>query len=620
MSDRFGAVVTETGAEFRVWAAAHERLSLVLEDGPELAMHPEGDGFFNRRVADVRAGQRYWYRLPAGLRPDPASRFQPEGPLGPSQLVDGRRFPWTDHDWGGAGANHRHVFYEMHIGTFTQEGTWAAAIGRLPHLADLGVTTLEVMPIASFAGRFGWGYDGVYLFAPTHQYGTPDDVRRFVNEAHRLGLAVILDVVYNHFGPVGNFFAEFSPSINGEPGEWGDSINYDGAGSQPVREFMAENAAYWIREFHFDGLRLDAVGALRDTSDEHVVSAICDAARRAAGARPVFIVGECEGQDSRLFKATGRYRDGLDAIWNEDWHHTAVVRLTGRRQAYFTDYRGSAPEFASMARHGFLYQGQYYSWQKHARGGYALGLPAWCFVNFLENHDQVANTGPGDRLYRFTAPADWRALTALLLLGPGLPLLFQGQEFGSSRPFAYFADHEDELAATVEKGRLEFLSQFPNLALPSMQARIPQPGDTQTFKGCKLLDEERTAEGPLLRLHRDLIRLRRQDPVIGQVGTDQVQIEASATSENILLLRYLGPRAHRLLIVNFGDDHQSAMNDPLLAPLPSVGWEMMWSSEQPEYGGRGAIVFPDAGPWLIPGRSATLLGCTRRLRQTDEVS
>ena len=609
MSDRFGATVTDAGATFRLWAAAQKRVALVIEGGPQLPMTGHPDGFFTCEVPSARAGQRYWYRLEHGLRPDPTSRFQPEGPLGPSQLVDSRAFVWTDRHWGGAGPNHRHVFYEMHIGTFTEEGTWAAAIAHLPRLAEIGLTTLEVMPIAAFPGRFGWGYDGVHLFAPTHQYGSPDDVRRFVDAAHRLGLAVILDVVYNHFGPVGNFFAEFSPAINGAPGEWGDSINYDGPGSRPVREFMTENAAYWIRDFHFDGLRIDAVPALNDSSVEHILSAICRAAREAAGTRNVFVVGECESQDSRMLKDSGAYSDGLDAIWNEDWHHAAVVRLTGRRAAYFTDYCGSAAEFASMARHGFLYQGQWYSWQKHGRGRYAFGLPSSRFVSFLENHDQVANTGPGYRLHQLTGPAEWRALTALLLLGPALPLLFQGQEFGSSQPFAYFADHDGDLANLVVRGRLEFLSQFSNLTVPEAQAAIPNPSDLTTFANCKLLDAERRADNPVAQLHRDLLALRREDPVIRALGTDAIQVESSAPTENVLVLRYGGAGAHRLLIVNFGSDYHSPMNEPLLAPLPESSWKELWSSEQPKYGGNGVIQFSDRHPWRIPGRSATLLGC-----------
>ena len=606
MTPRFGAFISEHGASFRVWAPAQDSVALVLDQDRELPMDRDGE-FFHLDVAGIRAGQRYQYRIKQGLRADPASRWQPEGPLGPSAVVDARSFTWTDDDWSGAPAAHRHVFYEMHIGTFTTEGTWRAAIEHLPRLAEIGITTLEVMPIAEFSGRFGWGYDGVQLFAPTRLYGDPDDVRRFVDAAHQIGLAVILDVVYNHFGPVGNFFAEFSDTVEGAPGEWGASLNYDGKGSGPVREFMKENAAYWVREFHFDGLRMDAVNALADSSTEHIVSEICAAARDAAGARSVFIVGECEPQDSRLLKGSGTYRDGLDAMWNEDWHHSAFVALTGRRHAYFTDYRGTAQEFASMSRHGFLYQGQWYSWQKKGRGGYSIGLPSSRFVAFLENHDQVANTGLGERLCQDVNAGLWRAMTALLLLGPSLPLLFQGQEYGSSRPFTYFADHEGDLGRAVEDGRLAFVAQFPALSTPEMRAAIPRPGLIETFERCKLLDGERQPDTPLRHLHRDLLRLRNEDHVLREIGTERVQIETAAPTPTLLLLRYMHQAAHRLLVVNFSDEYQCPMNDPLFAPLPQTRWTQIWSSEQLQYGGNGATAIPDTHPWVIPATSAVLL-------------
>lgn len=603
----FGAVPQDDGVLFRVWAPAQPAVALVLEGGDDRPMRSDDDGFFSLHVPDARPGQRYQFRLTQGLRPDPASRFQPEGPLGPSQIVDPRGFTWTDQDWPGVGPRHRHVLYEMHIGTFTSEGTFAAAIQRLPHLVDVGITTLEVMPLAEFPGRFGWGYDGAYLYAPTRLYGSPDDVRAFVNEAHRLGLAVILDVVYNHFGPVGNFFPDFSPSVHGAPGEWGDSINYDGEGSGPVRRFMAENAAYWIRDFHFDGLRLDATQAIVDASPEHIISEICRAARDAAGGRPVFIVGESEPQDTRLLQDTGAYPDGLDALWNEDWHHSAFVALTGRREAYFTDYYGTAAEFAAMARHGTLYQGQHYSWQKKPRGGFALGLPSSRFVNFLENHDQVANTGLGSRLYQHVDRARWRAMTALLLLGPAMPMIFQGAEFGSSRHFTYFADQDDDLARLVERGRREFLGQFPSLANAEMQQALPRASDVENFEQCKLLDAERGGDHGLLHLHRDLLALRREDAVLRDVGTDAVHIESSAPAEEVLLVRYVSQHGHRLLVVNIGDDHESPMNDPLLAPVPGTCWETRWSSDRPQYGGAGSTPFTNAGHWLMRGGSATLL-------------
>ena len=607
MKHQFGAIPHQQGVLFSVWAPAQSSVALALDGEKERSMDRSAGGFFTLDVTGARPGQRYRFRIAQGLRPDPASRFQPEGPLGPSQVVDPTSFRWNDRAWTGTVPRHRHVLYEMHIGTFTREGTYSAAVEHLPALVDLGVTTLELMPLAEFAGRFGWGYDGVNLFAPTRVYGAPDDLRRFVDAAHRHGLGVILDVVYNHFGPVGNFFPEFSKTVHGRPGEWGDTINYDGEGSRPVREFIVENAAYWIREFHFDGLRIDATHGIHDTSENHIIGEICQAVRSAAQGREVLIVGESEPQDTRLLKDSGAYRDGLDAIWNEDWHHSAFVALTGRRHAYFTDYRGTAQEFASMARHGFLYQGQWYTWQKQPRGGVSFGLPGSRTVWFLENHDQVANTGLGDRLYHQVDRARWRALTALLTLGPALPMLFQGQEFGSSRPFSYFADHEGTLADDVEKGRLKFLSQFPNLATPAMQEILPKPSDPRTFEASKLDDGERTSDNALFRLHRDLLRLRRDDEVLRDVGSERVQVETSAQETRVVLIRYVSAAGHRLLVINLADDYLCPMNDPLLAPVADKRWQHVWSSEHPDYGGSGITEFPDEGPWLIAGGSATFL-------------
>jgi maltooligosyltrehalose trehalohydrolase len=606
-SRRFGALVHGAGVRFDVWAPAQSHVWLALEGQAEYPMQPDEDGFFSIDVPDAQPGQRYWYRLAEGLRPDPASCFQPEGPLGPSEVVDHHVFAWTDQHWDGAPPPHGHVLYEMHVGTFTHEGTWAAATERLVSLAEVGITTVEVMPIAEFAGRFGWGYDGVNWFAPSRLYGPPDAVRAFVDHAHRLGLAVILDVVYNHFGPVGNYALEFAPSFKGGPGEWGDSINYDGPGSPHVRAFVCANAAYWIREFHFDGLRLDATQAILDTSDQHVVADICAAARAAAGGRRVFLVGESEPQEVRLLKHAGRYTDGLDAIWSEDWHHAACVRLTGRRRAYFTDYAGTASEFASLVRHNVLYQGQWYSWQKKRRGECANGLPSACFVAYLENHDQVANTGTGIRLYGEAHPASWRAFTALLLLGPSLPMLLQGQEFGSTRPFAYFADHEGDIGESVRAGRLEFLAQFPGLDTPEMRRQVPDPLDESTFNRCKLLDEERRARNAMARLYRDLIRVRRDDPVLSLVGTAAVRVDSSAPTSSVVLVRYVAASGDRLLIVNLGRDYRSPMNDPLLAPPATGEWTVQWSSDAPRYGGSGAVGIRPNGRWVLYASSALLL-------------
>lgn len=604
---RYGASVLDHGVRFRVWAPAQKEVALALEGRPDIPMARDEEGFFSADVKDSRAGDRYRFRLLQGLRPDPASRFQPDGPFEASQVVDARGFPWTDHDWPGAPPPHRQVLYELHIGTFTEEGTWGAALPHLPRLADLGVTTLEVMPVAEFAGKFGWGYDGVQFFSPSRLYGTPDDVRRFVNRAHELGLAVILDVVYNHLGPSGNFIRDFSPTFLGADGEWGEQINFDRNDARHVRAFIVDNAVHWVTEYHFDGLRFDATQAIVDSSEEHIISEICREARAAAGSRRLFLVGESEPQDIRYLRRSGMYPDGLDAIWSEDWHHAAFVAMTGRRHAYFTDYLGTASEFASMARHGTLYQGQWYSWQTAPRGGYALHLDAFSFVSFLENHDQVANTVAGSRMAHQVNPATWRAFTALLLLGPAMPMLFQGQEFGSTRPFTYFADHEGDLGRAVREGRLQFLTQFPGFASKSVRDRLPAPDDADAFAGCKLSEAERTAESSLECLHRDLLHLRRDDSVLSQMGNPDVSIESSAPTASILLIRYIGRADHRLLVVNLGRDHVSPMNDPLLAPAPTSRWELRWSSESPAYQGSGASLYLNEGRWRIPAHSSTLL-------------
>jgi maltooligosyltrehalose trehalohydrolase len=435
----------------------------------------------------------------------------------------------------------------------------------------------------------------------------PDDVRHFVNAAHERGLAVILDVVFNHFGPVGNFLRDFAPPFFGKPGEWGDSISYDAPDAGPVRAFVIENAAYWIGEFHFDGLRFDATHGINDSSSEHIVSEMCAAARAAAGDRRLFLVGESEPQDTRLLRGSGMYRDGLDAIWNEDWHHAAFVALTGRREAYFTDYRGTAGEFAAMARHGFLYQGQWYTWQEQPRGGTALGLKGGSIVNFLENHDQVANTGPGWRLSTHVDAALWRALTTLLLVGPQIPMLFQGQEFASSRPFTYFADHEGDLGEAVAKGRMEFLSQFPSLTTQEMQALVKRPSDKAAFEQCRLEHDERRSHASSVRLHRDLLRLRAEDEVLSRLGSEEVQVESSSPTETLLLVRYVSRHGDRLLVVNFGSDYLSPMNDPLLAPPRGMAWRDLWASEHPDYGNSAARPLAVDGAWLVRARSATIL-------------
>jgi maltooligosyltrehalose trehalohydrolase len=497
----------------------------------------------------------------------------------------------------------------MHIGTFTPAGTWEAALGELPALAALGVTVLEIMPVADFSGCFGWGYDGVNLFAPTRLYGTPDDCRRFIDRAHTLGLGVILDVVYNHLGADGNFLAQFSPEYFTDryTTDWGQAINYADEHAGPVREFFLANAGYWIEEFHFDGLRLDATQNIYDTSVDHILAAIVRRVRHAARGRATLLVAENEPQHTKLVRPPERGGYGLDALWNDDFHHSARVALTGRRGAYYRDYQGTPQEFISALKWGYLYQGQRYTWQQQRRGTPAFDLKPATFVTFLQNHDQIANSGRGRRCHVLTSPGRYKALTALLLLGPGTPMLFQGQEFAASSPFCFFADVTGELAQLTRQGRATFLAQFPNLAHPDMQACLPDPTDPQTFADSKLDLSERQHHAEMYALHRDLLRLRRTDALFRSQRPGGM--DGAVLGPEAFVLRFFG--AHnddRLLVVNLGSDlHLDPAPEPLLAPPEGMDWTILWSSEDPRYGGDGVIPLEDEDNWHLPGHAATVL-------------
>jgi maltooligosyltrehalose trehalohydrolase len=601
------------GVHFRVWAPRRRKVEVVLEGAGqsrtvELASEP--GGYFAGRIPTAEAGLLYRYRLDSGpdLYPDPASRFQPEGPHGPSQIIDATTFRWTDGGWRGVPKTGQ-VLYELHLGTFTHEGTWEAAARQLPELAAVGITVLEIMPVAEFPGRFGWGYDGVDLFAPTRLYGRPDDVRRFVDRVHALGLGVILDVVYNHLGPDGNYLGQFARDYFTDrySTDWGEAINFDGDNSRPVREFFTANAGYWIDEFHFDGLRLDATQNIYDSSPDHILAAITRQVRAASHGRVAFLVAENEPQHVKLARPLEQGGYGLDALWNDDFHHTATVALTGHNEAYHADYLGTPQELISTIKWGYLYQGQRYLWQKKRRGTPTFGLPPATFVTFLENHDQVANSARGLRRHQQTSPGRYKAMTALLLLGPGTPLLFQGQEFAASSPFYFFADHNPELAKLVGKGRKKFLGQFPSAADPEMQACLPDPEDPTNFERCKLDFTQRQRHAEIYALHRDLLRLRRADPCFDAPragGVDGAVLGAAA-----FVLRFFGEQSgDRLLLVNLGRDLLLApAPEPLLAPPENKSWSVLWSSEHPRYGGCGTAPLEADVGWRIPGEAAVVL-------------
>nr|HEX4317221.1 alpha-amylase family glycosyl hydrolase [Kofleriaceae bacterium] len=599
MARSLGVDVIPGGVHARVWAPDHAALALVLDDGRATPLAPEAGGYFAGAVDGASAGARYRLRLPDGtLVPDPCSRFQPDGPFGPSEVVDPRAFAWTDASWQLPRTD-RQVLYELHVGTFTPAGTWDAAAAELPYLAELGVTTIELMPVNEWAGSRNWGYDGVQLFAPSHTYGRPDAMRRFVDAAHRHGVAVILDVVYNHFGPDGNFALALAKGyVAATRNDWGDDLAF---ATPAVREFFTANAARWVAEYHLDGLRLDATQAIVDPSPRHLVAEVVAAARAAAAPRRIFVVAENEPQDVAMI-----VDHGVDALWNDDFHHTARVAATGAIDGYLHDYHGTARELVSATLHGFLYQGQLYPWQHQPRGTPARALPRHAFVTYLENHDQVANLGFGERLGDVAHPGAVRALTALLLVGQPLPMLFQGQDTGSRKPWRFFVDHGDHLRAPVRDGRAKFMAQLEQLATPEAQAMLADPSAHATFAGCVLDPSERDFARPAVALHRDLIALR--DTPAFAAGA----LSGVALDDRALALRFDHAAGDRLLLVNLGPTWKRAsVAEPLLAPPAGMAWATAWSSEHPRYGGHGTP--PVFGPerLAIPAYAAVVLAPER---------
>ena len=611
---RYGVGAEYTGdgrASFRVWAPKAARVDVVFgADGRRQPLHAEANGYFSGLVP-TEAGDDYRFCLDDSelLFPDPASRYQPHGPHGASRIVDGSAFRWTDHAWSGVRIE-RQVVYEMHVGTFCADGTWRGAANELEWLRDLGITVVEMMPIADFEGRFGWGYDGVNMFAPYHGYGEPDDLRRFVDRAHELGLAVILDVVYNHLGPSGNYLREFSDAYFTAryENEWGDAINYDGPDAQPVREFFLDNAGYWIEEFHMDGLRLDATQQIFDRSRRNIMAEIGERVRRAGGARSTILVAENEPQETRLVRPLDAHGYGLDALWNDDFHHSAMVALTGRAEAYYSDTRGVAQELVSAAKYGYLFQGQYYDWQEQPRGTAGLDVPPARYVTFLQNHDQVANSATGERGHQLTSPGKWRAMTAFWLLMPGTPMLFQGQEFSASSPFLYFADFGGDLADAIRRGRAEFLTQFPSILPILERGALADPGAPFTFERCKLDFDERRLHSGAVALHRDLLRMRRSEAAFRRQTRGAV--DGAVLSDHAFILRFFteAPDDERLLVVNLAEGFlRNSIADPLAAPPAARRWRLDWSSDDVSYGGPGVEDLWQGGRWNVSAGCAYLL-------------
>lgn len=615
--NRLGATYTPRGVHFRVWAPQAHHVEVVFQSGRVHPLTPQTDGYFIVVLPGIEPGTRYKYRIDdRDPVPDPGSSFQPEGPHGWSEFIDHYSYRWNPTETIRAGPHLKEqVIYEIHVGAFTQEGTFRAAEAEFPRLCALGITLLEIMPIAEFPGRFGWGYDGVSLFAPFHHYGTPDDLRHMIEAAHSCGLNVVLDVVYNHLGPDGNYLPNFSPYYFAGKTEWGDAPNFDGEHSLPVRDFFIQNAEQWIRDYHFDGLRLDATQSICDcgTHGEHILAAIARSTRAVAGDRSIMLFCECERQFNGQILPPPE-GCGLDAMWNDDFHHSAFVRLTGRREAYHTDHLGHPQEFISAAKYGFLYQGQYYSWQNAPRGTSFLHTDPCRAISFLENHDQVANTLVGTHPRAISSPRKYRAMVAYWLLSSGTPMFFMGQEYGSSRPFLYFADHQSaDLCETAHRGRVEFLLQFESIRnMSNVDSLIPKPCEEETFLQCKLDPAERDhpESVQLQRLFFDLLRLRREDPAIS--SQHRGTVDGAVLTDDCFVLRFFlrdlgGEDLDRLLLVNFGPRLELRhLPEPLLAP-PSGVWQSIWNSEQPDYGGTCAIHPVTEDGWHISEECAILL-------------
>jgi maltooligosyltrehalose trehalohydrolase len=529
---KFGAELTDDGTRFRLWAPKADRVRLRLEGcSRDLALKHLADGWHGLLFPERVSGRLYSFVLPDGTEvPDPASRFQPQDLHGPSEVINPRDFHWTARSWTGV-PWHDAVLYELHVGTFTEEGTFAAVIERLDYLRDLGVTGIELMPVADFPGRRNWGYDGALLFAPDSVYGRPEALKALVNEAHLRGLMVILDVVYNHFGPDGNYLGLYAPFFNeAHPTPWGGAINYD---APEVREFMIANALFWLTEYRFDGLRLDAVHAIHDESAEHILETMAKAIHQSLPERQIHLILENEENDSALLD---RGADGkpllYTAQWNDDVHHTLHTAVTDESGGYYADYAGDTTKLARSLAEGFAFQGEMMDYREAPRGKPAKHLPPTAFVAFIQNHDQVGNRAFGDRLSTLCAEAPLRAIAAIYLLSPQIPMIFMGEEWGCRQPFPFFCDFAGELAEAVREGRRKEFARFPDFRDEAQRERIPDPNALKTFEAAKLdwNASRRPQHSHWHAFYRQLLSVRRREiapRLLGKLKSGSFDVHAN---------------------------------------------------------------------------------------------
>ena len=583
-----GATALQDGSTcFRVWAPRACEVAVVLphSDLPPLPLQSEANGYFSGTFAGVADGARYYYLLDAALkRPDPASRYQPEGVHGPSQVVDLNTYQWMTPDWRGLPLE-QFIIYELHVGTFTREGTFDGVISRLDYLCELGVTAVELMPVAQFPGERNWGYDGTFPFAVQNSYGGPDGLRRLVDACHARGLAVILDVVYNHLGPEGNYLHAFGPYFTDRyQTPWGDAVNFDGPDSDPVRQYFITNALYWIEEFQIDALRLDAVHGIYDFSACHILQELAGAVQKFAveKGRKIYLIAESDLNDVRLIKPPHAGGFGLDAQWNDDFHHALRSLLTNDRTGYYQDF-GTLADLVKSYREGFVLDGAYSTYRKRRHGSSSADLPTSSLVVFSQNHDQVGNRMHGERLTAHLSSQQLLLAAATVLLSPYIPLLFMGEEYAESAPFPYFVSHGDaDLVAAVQAGRQKEFAAFTGQGTP------PDPQAEATFLSAKLNPEQRHhgQQHKIFKCYSELIRLRKEHPALADLSRERLELHGDEEGGLMAVGRSAG--INRILCL-FNFSNQDCVVSP---PLVS---------------GSLRLLFDSTGS-LLPGNEHTIYG------------
>jgi maltooligosyltrehalose trehalohydrolase len=586
---RFGAEVEGDRAQFRLWAPKCREVVLTIEGAAQpIAMELVSGGWHQATLAGIKPGALYQFVLPDGLHiPDPASRHQPHDVHGPSELVDPGEYRWRDAEWRGRPWEEC-VLYELHIGAFTTEGTFRAAIERLPDLRDIGVTAIELMPVAEFPGRWNWGYDGVLPFAPDASYGRPEDLKALVEAAHALGIMVILDVVYNHFGPDGNYLPLYAPIFTEKHHTpWGAAVNYDAEGAAGVREFVVANALYWLVEYNMDGLRLDAIHAIVDESSPHILSEIAEAVHAAAPERHIHLLLENEeNQASRLRRLPDGRPAEFTAQWNDDLHHVLHTAASGEDAGYYGEYLGDTELLGRALAEGFAFQGQPMRYRGHPRGEASGSLPPTAFVSFIQNHDQVGNRAFGDRITAFAPAEAVRAIAAVYLLAPEIPMLFMGEEWAADQPFPFFCDFGGELAEAVRNGRRKEFAKFPEFQNRASLAKIPDPTSQATFLSAKLRwdDRRRGRHAESRDWYRRILALRHAEIIPRLAGMNGFAGRDDVLGDLAVRVTWrMGDGSELALLANLKAASQHDVRLP--------AGRLLWSE--------GAIENGQLGPWTI---------------------